>query len=170
MWKLQFGKKNDADKTSDPKKKNSVLLTDENVGQEGYTLAECCHPIPGDPVLGYLDEYGTVLVHKRDCPVAQKLKSSYGNRIITAEWATHKVLSFLATIEMTGIDEPGLLQKVVTVMSEVYSLNIKNATVDTKDGIFTAQFGIFVHSVEDINVLCMNLLKVPALKSVTRIS
>ncbi len=170
IWKLQFGKKDDADKEVDPKKKKSVLLTDVNVGQEGYTLAECCHPIPGDPVLGYLDEYGTVLVHKRDCPVAQKLKSNYGNRIITAEWATHKVLSFLTTIEIKGLDEPGLLQKIVTVLSEVYSINIKNVNLDSKDGIFSGQFGIFVHSVEDINVLCMNLLKVPAIKSVKRIS
>ena len=117
MWKLQFGKKNESVET-DPKKKKKVVLTDTNVGQ-GYTLAECCHPIPGDPVLGYLDEYGTVLVHKRECPVALKLKSNYGNRIVTAEWATHNVKSFLAMIEINGIDERCVLQKLLLLFPKI---------------------------------------------------
>lgn len=168
MWKLQFGKKNESVET-DPKKKKKVVLTDTNVGQ-GYTLAECCHPIPGDPVLGYLDEYGTVLVHKRECPVALKLKSNYGNRIVTAEWATHNVKSFLAMIEINGIDERGVLQKIVTVVSEDYAINIKSVHLEAKDGIFTAQFGVYVHSADDLNVLCANLRKVPFVNSVVRIS
>ena len=72
-------------------------------------MAECCHPIPGDDVLGYVDENDRIIIHKRQCPVAAKLKSSYGNRILATEWDTHKELSFLVYIYIKGIDSMGLL-------------------------------------------------------------
>ncbi len=168
IWKLKFGKKTD-DKVTDPKKKKKVLITENKVGQD-YKLAECCHPIPGDLVLGYLDEYGTVLVHKRDCPVALKLKSNFGNRIIEVDWATHNALSFLTTIEIKGLDERGLLQKIVNIVSQELAIDMKRASIESKDGIFTAQFDLFVHNTDDVEALCVNLRKIPSLKSVTRIS
>jgi murein DD-endopeptidase MepM/ murein hydrolase activator NlpD len=70
-----------------------VELTEETISKN-YIMADCCHPIPGDDVLGYIDEQNRVVIHKRQCPVATRLKSSYGNRIIATEWDTHKDLSF----------------------------------------------------------------------------
>ena len=77
--------------------KEILRLTEESL-QKKYIMAECCHPIPGDDVLGYVDENDRIIIHKRQCPVAAKLKSSYGNRILATEWDTHKELSFLVYI------------------------------------------------------------------------
>lgn len=68
-----------------------ILKLTEDALQKKYIMAECCHPIPGDDVLGYMDENDRIIIHKRQCPVAAKLKSSYGNRIIATEWDTHKL-------------------------------------------------------------------------------
>ncbi|HKL96240.1 MAG TPA: RelA/SpoT family protein [Paludibacteraceae bacterium] len=178
MWKLNFGspfsqktvKKIEPSKTdATPSKQKAIHLTDADVGST-YKIAECCQPIPGDPVLGFLEDSGIVIVHKLDCPTAQKLKSSYGNKILTANWATHKVLSFLTTIEITGLDEPGMLRKIAKVITEDYNINIKSIHLDSKDGVFNGQLAIYVYSTEDINLLCMNLLKIASVKSVKRIS
>lgn len=178
MWKLNFGspfsqktaKKIEPSKAdATPNKQKAIHLTDADVGST-YKIAECCQPIPGDPVLGFLEDSGIVIVHKLDCPTAQKLKSSYGNKILTANWATHKVLSFLTTIEITGLDEPGMLRKIAKVITEDYNINIKSIHLDSKDGVFNGQLAIYVYSTEDINLLCMNLLKIASVKSVKRIS
>ncbi len=175
IWKLNFGNAKNAKKgkttpsESPNTKQKTIHLTDADVGNT-YKIAECCQPIPGDPVLGFLDDSGTVVVHKLDCPTAQKLKSSYGNRILTAEWATHKVLSFLTTIEISGLDEVGMLRRIVKIVTEDYNINIKSINIDSKDGVFNGQLAIYVYSTEDINLLCMNLLKISAIKSVKRIS
>ncbi len=178
IWKLNFGntfnaknpKKGKTPQAESPKtKQKTIHLTDADVGST-YKIAECCQPIPGDPVLGFLDDSGTVVVHKLDCPTAQKLKSSYGNRILTAQWATHKVLSFLTTIEISGLDEVGMLRRIVKIVTDDYNINIKSINIDSKDGVFNGQLAIYVYSTEDINLLCMNLLKVSAIKSVKRIS
>ncbi len=174
IWKLQFGKskKEESSSGTAPQqidKKKVIHITDADIGS-GYRIADCCQPIPGDPVLGFIDESGQVIVHKRDCPVAQKLQSSYGNRILSADWETKKVLSFLTTISISGIDQTGLLKQIVTVISDDYSISIKNINFETKDGVFEGTLSIYVYSTEDINNLCNNLLKIKALKTVKRIN
>ena len=113
-WKkllsFSFGTNNKEEKESEEEKapqvkatpdkidtKKILKLTEEAISKE-YIMADCCHPIPGDDVLGYINENNQVIIHKRQCPVAARLKSSYGNRIIATQWDTHKDLSFLVTI------------------------------------------------------------------------
>jgi GTP diphosphokinase / guanosine-3',5'-bis(diphosphate) 3'-diphosphatase len=171
IWKLTFGnnnKKKDENKPITVADKNTIHLTDANVGT-AYKLADCCQPIPGDPVLGFLDNDGTVIVHKIDCEVALKLQSSFGNKIVSADWATQQVLSFLASIEISGIDKIGVLREIVKIITDDYSINIKNVNIQTKDGIFKGEISMYVHNTEDINNLCMNLLKIKAVKTVNRI-
>ena len=134
-----------------------------------YKLADCCQPIPGDSVLGFLADDGTVIVHKINCDIAVKLQSSFGNRIVSADWATQQVLSFLASIEISGIDKMGVLREIVKVITDDYSINIKNMNIQTKDGIFKGTFSVYVHNTEDLNNLCLNLLKIKSVKSVKRI-
>lgn len=174
IWKLQFGtsnKKTDEQPTSEPAKinpKKKIHITDADVGS-GYKIADCCQPIPGDNVLGFIDSNDTVVVHKCDCPVALKLQANYGNRILSAEWETKKVLSFLTTLEISGIDQTGLLKQIVQVISDDYAINIKNINIDTTNGVFNGTLDIYVYSTEDIDNLCRNLLKIKALQSVKRI-
>ena len=148
--------------------KEILILTEESI-RNNYLMAECCHPIPGDDVLGYIDENERVIIHKRQCPVAAKLKSSYGNRIIATEWDTHKSLSFLVYIYINGIDRMGLLNEITQVISRRLGVNIRKLNLETNDGIFEGKFQLYVHDVEDVKAICNNLLKIPGVKSVTRV-
>jgi GTP pyrophosphokinase len=149
-------------------RKRPIKLTEENAGKT-YVLGECCRPIPGDDVLGYVDDSEKIIVHKRQCPVAAKLKSNYGERIVSVDWATHKVQSFLEILEIKGIDKKGVLIEILKIVSEGYDVNISKINVETNAGIFVGRFFIYVHDTEDINNLCKNIMKIKEINSVQRI-
>ena len=148
--------------------KEILKLTEESL-QKKYIMAECCHPIPGDDVLGYVDENDRIIIHKRQCPVAAKLKSSYGNRILATEWDTHKELSFLVYIYLRGIDSMGLLNEVTQVISRQLNVNIRKLAIETNDGIFEGKIQLWVHDVEDVKTICNNLKKIQTIKQVNRV-
>ncbi|WP_291528469.1 RelA/SpoT family protein [Bacteroides sp. UBA939] len=147
--------------------KKILKLTEENI-QKNYIMAECCHPIPGDDVLGYIDENDRIIIHKRQCPVAARLKSSYGNRILATEWDTHKELSFLANIYIKGIDAVGLLNEVTQVLSRQLNVNIRKLSIETTDGIFEGNIQLYVHDADDVKTICNNLKQIHNIKQVTR--
>lgn len=148
--------------------KQILKLTEEAI-QKNYIMAECCHPIPGDDVLGYIDEQNRIIIHKRQCSIAARLKSSYGNRIIATEWDTHKELSFVVTIYLKGIDGIGLLNEVTQVISRQLNVNIRNLNIETNDGIFEGRIQLYVHDVDDVRTICNNLKLIQNIKQVTRI-
>ena len=148
--------------------KKILKLTEEAISKE-YIMAECCHPIPGDDVLGYIDEQNRVIIHKRQCPVAVKLKSSYGNRIIATQWDTHKDLSFLVTIYVRGIDGVGVLNEVTQVISRQLNVNIRKLNIDAIDGIFEGKIQLYVHDVDDVRTICNNLKQLQHIKEVARV-
>ncbi len=172
-WNLTFRK--DGKSTSlpffgnrkpDPKK--TLTLAEDKSGVT-YRIADCCMPIPGDDILGFMEEDGMLVVHKRQCPVAMKLKSNYGERIISAVWETHKMLSFPATIEVKGTDRIGVLCEIIRTITEEHAMNISKMNVDTKDGIFELYVTVYVHDVEDVNNLCVDLMKNKTINSVNRV-
>jgi GTP pyrophosphokinase len=173
-WKLQFGKSSPGDvqeQKRQPQKINQkevLKITDDN--SVDYRIAECCNPIPGDDILAFAEDDGRMIVHKRQCPVAMKLKSNFGERIISAVWETHKILSFPATIEIKGIDRIGILGQIVKVISEVHAVNVNKVNLETKDGIFEGSITLYVRNVEDINNLSMNILKIKGVESVHRVN
>ena len=148
--------------------KQILKLTEENI-QKNYIMAECCHPIPGDDVLGYIDENDRIIIHKRQCPVAARLKSSYGNRILATEWDTHKELSFLVNIYIKGIDAMGLLNEVTQVISRQLNVNIRKLAIETTDGILEGNLQLYVHDVDDVKTICNNLKQIQNIKQVTRV-
>ena len=148
--------------------KQVLKLTEESI-KKSYTMAECCHPIPGDDVLGYIDEKNRIVIHKRQCPVAARLKSSYGNRIIATEWDTHKELTFLVTIYLEGIDGLGVLNEVTQIISRQLNVNIRKLTIESTDGIFDGKIQLYVHDSDDVNVICNNLRQVKNIKKVSRV-
>jgi len=148
--------------------KQILKLTEESL-QKTYIMAECCHPIPGDDVLGYIDEKNRIIIRKRQCPVAAKLKSSYGNRILATEWDTHKELSFLVYIYIKGIDSVGLLNDITQVISKQMNVNMRKLNIETNDGIFEGKIQLWVHDVEDVRSVCNNLRKIKNIKQVSRI-
>lgn len=177
-WKkyltFSFGNSKEKQEEKEPQEKEKInpkevlKLTEESL-QKKYIMAECCHPIPGDDVLGYVDENDRIIIHKRQCPVAAKLKSSYGNRILTTEWDTHKELSFLVYIYIKGIDNMGLLNEVTQVISRQLNVNIRKLTIETEDGIFEGKIQLWVHDVDDVKTICNNLKKIQNIKQVSRV-
>lgn len=148
--------------------KQILKLTEENI-QKNYIMAQCCHPIPGDDVLGYIDENERIIIHKRQCPVAARLKSSYGNRILATAWDTHKELSFLVNIYIKGIDAMGLLNEVTQVISRQLNVNIRKLAIETTDGIFEGKLQLYVHDVDDVKSITSNLKQIQNIKQVTRV-
>lgn len=177
-WKkflnFSFGNGKDKQEEKEPQEKEKInpkqilKLTEESL-QKKYIIAECCHPIPGDDVLGYIDENDRIIIHKRQCPIAAKLKSSYGNRILATEWDTHKELSFLVYIYLKGIDCVGLLNEVTQVISRQLNVNIRKLNIETDDGIFEGKIQLWVHDAEDVRSICNNLKKIQNIKQVTRV-
>lgn len=149
-------------------KKKTMILTADKI-KKRYVIAKCCNPIPGDEVLGYIDDNGKVIIHKIQCPIANKLKAGYGNRIITTEWDTHKELSFTVPIKVEGIDDFGVLNKITEVISRELEVNIKKLEIESDDGIFRGTIYLYVHDVEDVRTICNNLQKLENVKSVTRL-
>ena len=177
-WKkyltFSFGNSKEKQEEKEPQEKEKInpkevlKLTEESL-QKKYIMAECCHPIPGDDVLGYVDENDRIIIHKRQCPVTAKLKSSYGNRILATEWDTHKELSFLVYIYIKGIDNMGLLNEVTQVISRQLNVNIRKLTIETEDGIFEGKIQLWVHDVDDVKTICNNLKKIQNIKQVSRV-
>lgn len=148
--------------------KKNVVLNEENIKR--FVIAECCHPIPGDDVLGYIDNNQRVYIHKRQCPIAAKLKASDGNHIIAATWNIHKTLYFPVTLKINGIDHIGILHQLTGVLSDQLNININKLTVTTTDGIFESEIQLGVHDVEDVKSICQNLKAIEGIEEVTRIS
>ena len=148
-------------------RKKVIVLSEETM--PNFTIADCCHPIPGDDVLGYQAEDGRVYIHKRQCPVATKLKTSDGNHILAATWDVHKKLFFPATIKISGIDNVGVLHEITGILSEQLNINIRRLTVATQDGIFDGEIQLGVHDVEDVKTICNKLKGIQGIEEVTRI-
>lgn len=148
-------------------KKKPVIINEENIGQ--LVFPKCCHPIPGDDVLGYIDNKNQIEIHKRACPVASKLKSSFGNRILDAKWDMHKILFFDATIEIHGIDRTGMLLDVAQVISAQMNVNIHRVTISSDQGIFDGTIEIRVHDRDDVKTIIENLKKIDDLQEIQQI-
>ncbi|WP_334168698.1 ACT domain-containing protein, partial [Phocaeicola paurosaccharolyticus] len=137
--------------------------------KKNYVVADCCKPIPGDDVLGFIDDNNQIVIHKRQCPVATKLKSSFGNRLLAVEWESDQSLYFPVNLYIKGIDHIGLLNKITQVISQQLNVNIHKLTIESKDGIFEGRVQLLVHNVSDVKVLSTNLFKISEVKVVTRI-
>ncbi|MBQ2807939.1 MAG: bifunctional (p)ppGpp synthetase/guanosine-3',5'-bis(diphosphate) 3'-pyrophosphohydrolase [Bacteroidaceae bacterium] len=149
-------------------RKKALNLTDENL-KSNFIIADCCHPIPGDDVLGYYNEEKHIVIHKRNCPVANTLKSSHGDRILAAKWETHKQLYFAVPIQITGIDGMGVLHEITAIIYQQLNANIQKINIESNDGIFEGTFWINVHDVEDVKNICENLKKIKNIKTIARI-
>ena len=144
------------------------MLTEEDFGH-CYRLAQCCSPIPGDDVMGALEDDGSIVVHKRSCPNAMQIKSLHGDTIVDTVWATHRIRTFAETIEIKGVDKMSILLNVINIISERYQINIKEINITSKDGMFTGRITIYVHDLSDISKLCEQLLTIPEVNTVGRI-
>ncbi len=167
-------KKNDTDNQQQlfviPEKfnrKKPIYISEDNIGL--YKFKHCCHPIPGDDILGYIDNKHQIEIHKRACPVADKLKSGFGNRILDAKWDMHKQLYFDATIRLQGIDRVGLLMDVSRIISSQMNVNIHKLTINSEEGVFDGSVELRVHDRDDVKNIISALKEVEDMQEVTEI-
>ena len=149
-------------------KKKPCIINEEHISK--YVFRHCCHPIPGDDILGYIDNKNHIEIHKRNCPVASKLKTSFGNRILDAKWDMHRLLFFDATIEIKGIDRKGMILDVAKVITDELDINIHKVTVTADKGIFDGTIELRVHDRSDVKLIMEKLKKVDGLQEVMRIN
>jgi len=148
-------------------RKKPIYISEETIGK--YKFKHCCHPIPGDDILGYIDNKHQIEIHKRACPVADKLKSGFGNRILDAKWDMHKQLFFDATIRLQGIDRVGILMDVSRIISSQLNVNIHKLTINSEDGVFDGSIELRVHDRENVREIMNALKEVKGLQEVTQI-
>jgi len=148
-------------------RKKPIFISEETIGQ--YKFKHCCHPIPGDDILGYIDNKQQIEIHKRACPVADKLKSGFGNRILDAKWDMHKQLFFDATVRIQGIDRMGILVDVSRVITSQMNVNIHKLTIGSDDGLFDGSIELRVHDRDDVKVIMDELKKIEGIQEITQI-
>ncbi len=148
-------------------KKKPIFINESNISR--YLFPHCCHPIPGDDTLGYIDNRDHIEIHKRSCPVAAKLKASFGTRIIDARWDMHKQLFFDAIVEIKGIDRHRMLHDIADVISDQFGVNFHRVTLSSDNGIFDGTIELRVHDREDLSVIIESLKKISNMQSVQEI-
>lgn len=140
-------------------------------GVHNYKIAQCCNPIPGDDVVGYIDDDNNVVVHKMDCETATRLKSSFGNRLVATQWEeSPQVTSFMATIHIEGIDRMGILQELIHEISINMSINIRNLNIEANQGVFTCNLVVRVSDAAIVVRMCRQIKKINGVKSAVRTS
>ncbi|HBZ33767.1 MAG TPA: GTP pyrophosphokinase [Bacteroidales bacterium] len=175
----RFTRSNDSDAdnvTSDPETNGSLLkiegktliVNSENLNTVCH-LGTCCQPIPGDDAIGFLQPDNTVIIHKRSCPQAVRLKSNQGEKILDIKWNVHDDQRFNQTIEIRGIDQVKLLSKILAIISLQSSINLTELHFTTQDGIFIGRIHLEVQNKQQLNDLCEQIEKIDKVDSVVRV-
>ncbi|MGB8491043.1 MAG: RelA/SpoT family protein [Bacteroidales bacterium] len=150
---------------------STPFLLRENIenAEQSYEIAKCCNPIPGDEVIGYRSPEGSIIIHKPKCPVAIRIMSNEGNRIIAVRWAMHKLVSFLARISMTGVDRIGLVNDITKIISSELKVNMTKINISVKDGIFEGTIDLYVHHTRDLNNLILKISNIKGIETIKRV-
>lgn len=158
-WSLPFFK---------PKAKSEYIINDRRNTDNRFVIATCCHPIPGDPVIGFLSPDGVVTVHKKSCQVANTLAATSGDSIVVPKWEADEVNAFPARISVTGIDRVGLLNEITKYVSVIMKVNVRRLVFESQDSIFSGEMDLMVHEKADLERLLKMLQKIDGIQKVIR--
>ncbi len=151
------------------KKDSDTILIGDDLQKIDYTLAPCCNPIPGDDIFGFLTVNDGIKIHRTSCPNASKLMANYGYRILKAKWASsQQETAFLTGIRIIGIDDVGLINKLTSVISQEFKVNIRSLAIFSNEGIFEGNIMVHVNNIEQLDNLINHLKVVPGITSVAR--
>ena len=162
----QSGAVTAADKPKINTKETYILRSDENGAN--FKIADCCQPIPGDDVLGFIDNNNDVIVHALNCPRALVLKAGYGPSIVSTRWATSDA-KFKAHVRVEGIDRPGILQEIAGIISTRLSIDLRRLEAEAHGEVFHCELWVLIGDVSIVNDLCNTLLGVKGVEKATRI-
>ncbi|MDE5724075.1 MAG: RelA/SpoT family protein [Paramuribaculum sp.] len=148
------------------KKTYALRCTDT---ERNYVLADCCHPIPGDDVMGYVNDSGQVELHSLTCPRAQALKAAYGPRIVSTRWEQVKQ-KFLAEIRIEGVDRHGILQELTQMISNQLNIDIRSLHIDTDKEVFGCSLTVLVSDAQVVGELCQKIKKIKGVQNAARVA
>ena len=138
-----------------------------NDNERNFHLSDCCRPIPGDDVMGFIRDDGEVEIHALTCPRAQVLKASYGPRILAVKWED-VTETFLTTVRIDGIDRHGILQELTHMISTALDIDIRSLNIEAREEVFTCTLSVKVKSTADIDALCSKVLRIPGVRRADR--
>ena len=151
------------------KKNSDTILIGDDFQKLDYTLAACCNPIPGDDIFGFLTVNEGIKIHRTSCPNASKLMANYGYRILKAKWASSQIdHSFITGIRIIGIDDVGLVNKLTSVISQEFNVNIRSLSISSNEGIFEGNIMVNINNIDQLDSLIHRLQLVAGVTSVTR--
>jgi guanosine-3',5'-bis(diphosphate) 3'-pyrophosphohydrolase len=149
--------------------KEELIIFGEYSDKILYKLAQCCQPIPGDDVFGFISSGKGMIIHRTDCPNAAQLMANYAHRVVKTKWAKNKEISFLTGVKLTGLDDVGIIQGITSIITGDMKLNMRSISIDSTDGIFEGTIMVFVHDKEEFDQLCEKLSKIQGINKVERI-
>ena len=150
------------------KKDAELIIFGESSDRIQYTLANCCKPIPGDDVFGFVTTGEGLKIHRTNCPNATRLMANYGHRVVKTKWAKNKEISFLTGLKIIGLDDVGVIHKITNLISGELKFNISAMTIEAKEGIFEGNVKIFVHDKEELDELVNRLISMSGIERVDR--
>ena len=146
---------------------------EDRAAEPDYVMAECCEPIPGDRVVGYRDpKTGRITIHKSTCDTLIKLAAQSGENIINEQeikWSQQRAVSYLATIEVQGMDRAGIILDLTKVITTDFNINMRTISIHSHDGIFEGTISIYVRDIENLNVLLDNIRRIKGMDKVKRL-
>lgn len=148
--------------------KQTYILQSEGEDGVNYKIASCCSPLPGDGVLGFVNDRNEVEIHLIDCPHAQALKASYGTKIVSCKWGKTEG-TFLAHIHIEGIDRFGILQELISLISSHLAINIRKLDIEAQREVFSCDLWVKVENADVVNDLCQKVRKINGVQKVTRV-
>jgi GTP diphosphokinase / guanosine-3',5'-bis(diphosphate) 3'-diphosphatase len=151
-----------------PKKETELIIFGESSDKIMYNLANCCKPIPGDDVFGFVTTGKGLTIHRTNCPNAAKLIANYSHRIVKTKWAKNKEISFLTGLKIYGMDDVGIVNKITNVISGELRINISAITIESREGVFEGTIKLFVHDKEELDELVRRLKNLQGIQSVER--
>jgi GTP diphosphokinase / guanosine-3',5'-bis(diphosphate) 3'-diphosphatase len=133
-----------------------------------YKLANCCNPIPGDNVFGFITVSEGIKVHKKDCPNAIQFQSNYAYRIIQAKWIDSSQQDFKAIIKLTGMDNLGLVSEITNEISKSMNVDMRSINFESSEGLFSGKITVIVKNNSILNTLISHLKKINGIDKVSR--
>lgn len=151
-----------------PSKDTELIIFGESSDKVMYTLANCCKPIPGDDVFGFISTGEGLKIHRINCPNAARLLANYGHRVVKTKWAKNKEISFLTGVKIIGMDDVGVINKITNIISGELKININALTIESREGLFEGIIKIYVHDKDELDALVNRLKELPGIESVDR--
>lgn len=150
------------------KKDAELIIFGESSDMIQYSLANCCKPIPGDDVFGFVTTGEGLKIHRTNCKNAARLLANYGHRVVKTKWAINKEISFLTGLKIIGLDDVGVIHKITNLISGELKFNISAMTIEAKEGIFEGNVKIFVHDKAELDQLVNRLNEMKGIVRVDR--